>query len=239
MSLSEAVSRYVRPGISLAMGTSLEGLIPFAAGHEIIRQGIKELTLIGPISDMLFDQVIGGGCVTKVRAAWIGNVSTGVGYHFRQAVEKGLPKPIQVEHHSNFSIALGLHAGALDVPYLPTKTLLGTDIIKDNPQFKIAPCPFTNQMLLLVQAIQPDVAIVHVQRCDSQGNAHLWGNMGVTVDAAKASKEVIVIAEEIVDSTVIRSDPNRTVIPGFLVSAVIVRFWASMTRLPNRGPGGM
>jgi glutaconate CoA-transferase subunit A len=227
MSLSEAVGLFVRPGKSLAMGTSLEGLIPFAAGHEIIRQGIRDLTLIGPISDMLFDQVIGGGCVARVRAAWIGNVSTGSGYHFRRAVEKDLPRPIQVEHHSNFSIALGLHAGALGVPFLPARTLLGTDIIRDNPQFKIAPCPFTGQTLLLVRAIQPDLAIVHVQRCDPQGNAHLWGNMGVTVDAAKASKEVIVIAEEVVDSAVIRSDPNRTVIPGFLISAVVEEPWGA------------
>ena len=227
MSLSEAVSRYVTPGKSISLGTSLEGLIPFAAGHEIIRQGIRDLTLIGPISDMLFDQLIGGGCVSRIRAAWVGNVSTGIGYHFRRAVEQGIPGPLAVEDHSNFSMALSLHAGALDVPFLPARTLLGSDIIKDNPHFKRSPCPFTGEPLLLVRAICPDLAIIHVQRCDPLGNAHLWGNMGVTVDAAKASRAVILITEELVDPEVIRSDPNRTVIPGFIVSAVVEEPWGA------------
>lgn len=227
MTLSEAVSRFVSSGRSIALGTSLEGLIPFAAGQEIIRQGFRDLTLIGPISDMLFDQLIGGGCVSKIRAAWVGNVSTGIAYHLRRAVEQGIPGPVEMENHSNFSIALGLHAGALDVPYLPARTLLGSDIIKGNPNFKISTCPFSGQTLLLVGAIRPDLAIIHVQRCDAFGNAHLWGNMGVSVEAAKASREVMVIAEEIVPSEVIRSDPNRTVIPGFIVSAVVEEPWGA------------
>jgi glutaconate CoA-transferase subunit A len=225
--LSEAISRFVQPGRSVALGTSLEGLIPFAAGHEIIRQEINDLTLIGPISDMLFDQLIGSGCVSKIRAAWVGNVSTGAAYHFRRAVEKGIPGPLAVENHSNFTIALSLHAGAMDVPFLPSRTLLGSDSIAGNPHFKTSPCPFTGQPLLLVQAIRPDVAILHVQRSDAFGNAHLWGNMGVTVEAAKASREVIIISEEIVDSEVIRSDPNRTVIPAFIVSAVVEEPWGA------------
>lgn len=225
MSLSEAVSRFVAPGKSIALGTSLEGLIPFAAGHEIIRQGIRDLTLIGPISDMLFDQLIGGGCVSRIRAAWVGNVSTGIGYHFRRAVEHGIPGPLAMEDHSNFSMALSLHAGALDVPFLPARTLLGSSIIEESSHFKRFPCPFTGEPLLLIQAIRPDLAILHVQRCDPSGNAHLWGNMGVTVDAAKASQEVIIITEEIVDPEIIRSDPGRTVIPGFLVSAVVEEPW--------------
>ena len=227
MTMAEAVRRQIKPGMAIALGTSLEGLIPFAAAHEIIRQGIEELTLIGPISDMLFDQMIGGGCVSKIRAAWVGNVSTGVGYHFRRALEEGLPRPLQMEDHSNFTMALSLHAGALGVPYLPTRTLLGSDIIKGNPHFKGAPCPFTGEPLLLVRAIIPDLAIIHVQRADAQGNVHLWGNMGLSVEAAKAAKAVMIVAEEIVDSAIIRSDPNRTVIPGFLVSAVVEEPWGA------------
>jgi glutaconate CoA-transferase, subunit A len=227
MPLSRAVKSLVKPGLSIALGTSLEGMIPFAAGHEIIRQGIGDLTLIGPISDMLFDQLIGGGCVSRIRAAWVGNVSTGVGYHFRRALEQGIPRPLLMEDHSNFTMALSLHAGALGVPYLPSRTLLGSDIIQGNPHFKVAPCPFTGDPLLLVQAIRPDLAIIQVQRADAQGNCHLWGNMGITVDAAKAAREVLVIAEEIVDSAVIRSDPNRTAIPGFLVSAVVEEPWGA------------
>jgi glutaconate CoA-transferase subunit A len=221
MTMAAAVTRLVKPGMAVALGTSLEGLIPFAAGHEIIRQGIRGLTLIGPISDMLFDQLIGGGCVSRVRAAWVGNVSTGLGYHFRRAVESQDPNTLEVENHSNFTMALSLQAGALGVPFLPARTLLGSDIIRDNPHFRVQPCPFTGEPLLLVQAIRPDLAIIHVQRADPLGNAHLWGNMGVSEAAAKASRAVLIVAEEIVAPEVIRSDPNRTVIPGFIVSAVV------------------
>ncbi|MBI5584569.1 MAG: CoA transferase subunit A [Deltaproteobacteria bacterium] len=225
--MTEAVSRLIRPGTAIALGTSLEGMIPFAAGHEIIRQGIRDLTLIGPISDMLFDQLIGGGCVSGIRAAWVGNVSTGLGYHFRRAVERQDPNPLEVENHSNFTIALSLQAGALGVPFLPARTLLGSDIIQGNPHFRIQPCPFTGVPLLLVQAINPDLAVIHVQRADPSGNAHLWGNMGVSEAAAKASRAVLIVAEEIVAPEVIRSDPNRTVIPGFIVSAVVEEPWGA------------
>jgi glutaconate CoA-transferase subunit A len=227
LTMAAAVELLVRPGISVALGTSLEGLIPFAAGHEIIRQGIRDLTLVGPISDLLFDQMIGGGCVSRIRAAWVGNVSTGLGHHFRRAVERQEPAPLEVEDHSNFTMALSLEAGALGVPFLPSRTLLGSDIIRDNPHFRIQPCPFTGDPLLLVRAIRPDLAIVHVQRADSFGNAHLWGNMGVSEAAARAAKAVLVVAEEIVAPDVIRSDPNRTVIPGFIVSAVVEEPWGA------------
>jgi len=227
MSLSDAVSKLVASGMSIALGTSLEGLIPFAAGHEIVRQGLRDLTLIGPISDMLFDQMIGGGCVSRIRAAWVGNVSTGIGYHLRRAVERGRPQPLEMENHSNFTVALGLQAAALGVPYLPARTLLGSHIIRENPAFRVSPCPFTGDPLLLVRAIEPDLAIIHVQRADPQGNAHLWGNMGVSATAAKAANEMLIITEEVVDPEVIRSDPNRTVIPGFIVSAVVEEPWGA------------
>jgi len=227
MSLSDAVSKLATSGMSIALGTSLEGLIPFAAGHEMVRQGLRDLTLIGPISDMLFDQMIGGGCVSRIRAAWVGNVSTGIGYHLRRAVEQGRPQPLEMENHSNFTIALGLQAAALGVPYLPARTLLGSHIVRENPAFKVSSCPFTGDPLLLVRAIEPDLAIIHVQRADLQGNAHLWGNMGVSATAAKAAKEVLIITEEVVDPEVIRSDPNRTVIPGFIVSAVVEEPWGA------------
>ncbi|HSO71031.1 MAG TPA: CoA-transferase [Thermodesulfobacteriota bacterium] len=227
MSMPEAISRLVAPGMSIALGTSLEGMIPFAAGHELIRQNISNLTLIGPISDMLFDQMIGGGCVSRIQAAWVGNVSTGIGYHLRRAVELGRPQPLEMENHSNFTIALGLQAAALGVPYLPARTLLGSHIIRDNPAFKVGPCPFTADPLLLVRAMEPDLAIIHVQRADSQGNAHLWGNMGVSATAARAAKAVLIVTEEVVDPEVIRSDPNRTIIPGFIVSAVVEEPWGA------------
>src|SRR5215831_16145965 len=119
MPLRDAVASYVRDGASIAMGTGLESCIPFAAGHEIIRQGRRDLTLVGPISDILFDQLIGAGCAARVIAAWVGNVGAGTAYNFRRAVEHGIPRPLAVEDHSNLTVALALSAAAMGVPYLP------------------------------------------------------------------------------------------------------------------------
>jgi len=227
VSMKEAVSRFVEDGDAVAMGTALEAVIPFAAGHEIIRQGKRDLTLIGPISDMLFDQLIGSGCVSGVKAAWIGNVIMGVGYNFRRAVESEIPKPIEVEDYTNFTMALALQAGALGVSFLPTKSLLGTSLMEGEHPFKEMTCPFTEERLALVPALKPDVAIVHAQRADEQGNTHFWGGSGVTKEAALASRKVIAVVEEVVPSRVIRRDPNRTLLPGFLVNAVVHEPWGA------------
>ena len=138
MSMREAVARFVPDGASICMGAALEALIPFAAGHELIRQRRRDLTLIGPISDILFDQLIGAGCVRRVIAAWVGNVSAGLGYNYRRAVEQRIPAPIEVQDHSNLTIASALQAAALGAPYLPTRSLLGTDLPRANPTFKEA-----------------------------------------------------------------------------------------------------
>ncbi len=220
MTLTEAVAHHVRDGMTVAMGTGLESCIPFAAGHEIIRQGRRDLTLVGPISDILFDQLIGAGCVSRVIAAWVGNVGAGIAYSFRRAVEEGIPCRIDVEDHSNLTVALALEAAARGVPYLPSRTALGSDLIRDHPRLRKILCPFTGARLLAVGALRPDVTILHVQRCDAEGNAHLWGNLGVSLEAARAARTVLVTCEEIVERDVIRSDPNRTLVPGFLVGAV-------------------
>ena len=219
-SLHDAVVHDVRDGMSVAMGCGLESLIPFAASYEIIRQHKKNLTLIGPISDMQFDQLIGAGCVKKIIASWVGNVAAGLGHNYRRAAEAGIPNTIEIEEHSNFTIGLGLQAAASGMPFLPTKTVKGSDF-RNGEQFSVVRCPFTNEELLAVRAIQPDVAILHVQRADKDGNAHVWGNFGVMREAAMAAKKVIVTCEEIVDHDVILSDPNRNVIPGFVVSSVV------------------
>lgn len=219
-SLEEAISRFVPDGASVAMGLQLESMIPFAAGHEIIRQGKRDLTLIGPISDILFDQIIGAGCAKKVVAAWVGNVMMGSAYNFRRAIEDGIPHPVEMVDHSNFTIALALHAAALGVPFLPTYTAGGSSLSGRNPDMVEFDAPFTGEKMRAVRAISPDVTIVQAQRSDAFGNAHVWGNLGASPDAARAAKHVIVVAEEIVEPKVIASDPNRTVIPGFLVSAV-------------------
>jgi glutaconate CoA-transferase, subunit A len=216
LSLDEAVRRFVPDGASVALGTALESLIPFAAGHELIRQQRRDLELIGPISDMLFDQLIGAGCVHKITAAWVGNVSAGLGHNYRRAVEKGIPRRIELEEHSNFSVGLGLLAAAMGVPYLPTRTLLGSDLARHNPRVHPAEAG-----LLHIAAIQPDVAILHVQRADAEGHAHCWGNLGVTKEAGLAAQRVILTAEEIVEPDVVLSDPNRILLPPHRVAAVV------------------
>ena len=225
-SLQEAISVEVQDGMAVAMGCGLESLIPFAAGYEIIRQKKKGLALIAPISDMQFDQLIGAGCARKVIAAWVGNVAAGLGHNLRRALEEGIPHPLEMEEHSNFTIGLGLKAAAMGLPFLPTRTVRGSDFGRGE-HFHAVRCPFTEEELLAVRAIVPDVAILHVQRADAEGNAHLWGNLGVIKEAAFAAKKVVLTCEEIVDHEVILSDPNRTVIPGFLVSSVVHAPFAS------------
>jgi len=200
LALQEAIARFVPDGSSVVMGAAQESVIPFAAGHELIRQRKRALTLIGPISDILFDQLIGAGCVRAVRAAWVGNVITGSGYNFRRAVEDG---SIAVEDHSNLTLALALRAGAMGVPFLPARTALGSDLFTTNPSLKTVTCPFTGETLTAVAALVPDVAIIHVQCADAEGNAHAWGNFGVTHEACLASQRLILTAEEIVSPDVI------------------------------------
>src|SRR6202046_5160148 len=221
MTMVDAIARHVSSGSMVLMGAQLEQMIPFAAGHELIRQGRRDLTLVGPISDILFDQMIGAGCVARVMAAWIGNVSAGGGYCFRRAVEHGVPRKIDVVDYSNFTMALALHAAALGVPFLPTYATLGSDLLKKNGNLREFFSPVSEEKLVAVRALRPDVAILHVQRADAQGNAHIWGSLGVVVDGARAARKIVIVAEEIVEPSVISSDPNRTMVPGFLVEAVV------------------
>ena len=221
MTMRDAVARFVPHGSSVVLGAALESLIPFAAGHEIIRRQKRDLTLIGPISDILFDQLIGAGCVRKVIAAWVGNVSAGLGHNYRRACEQGIPHRLEVIDHSNFTISLALLAGGLGAPYIPTYSLLGTDIPRTNPGFRQSLSPFGGEKILLVPSLQPDVAILHVQRSDENGNAHAWGNLGISEEAALASQRIIIVAEEIVLHQIIVSDPNRVIAPSFKVCAVV------------------
>jgi glutaconate CoA-transferase subunit A len=221
MTMRDAIARHVPSGSTVLLGAQLEQMIPFAAGHELIRQGRRDLTVVGPISDILFDQMIGAGCVSRVMAAWVGNVSAGVGYCFRRAVEHAVPRKLEVVDYSNFTMALALHAAALGVPFLPTYATLGSDLLKKNGNLREFPSPVSEEKLVAVRALRPDVAILHVQRADAKGNSHIWGNLGVAVDGARAARKIIIVAEEIVEPSVISSDPNRTLVPGFLVEAVV------------------
>jgi glutaconate CoA-transferase, subunit A len=215
MSMAEAIERFVPDGATVAIGCALEPLIPFAAGHEIIRQRRRDLELVGPISDSLFDQLIGAGCVRRVTAAWVGNVSEGLGHCYRRACETGVPAPLEVHDHSNFSISLALWAAAWNVPSLPTRTLLGSDVLRTNPNLA------TRDGLVHVSAVRPDVAVVHVQRADEKGRAHAWGPLGITEEAGLAAGRVIITCEELVDEAVTLSDPNRILFPETKVVAVV------------------
>jgi glutaconate CoA-transferase subunit A len=215
MTMAEAIGRFVPDGSTVALGTALEPLIPFAAGHELIRQGRRDLELVGPISDALFDQLIGAGCVRRITAAWVGNVSGGLGHCYRRAAEERVPRSIEIHDHTNFSISLALWAAAWNVPSLPSRTLLGSDILDTNPNLSVA------EGLVHVNAVRPDAAIVHVQRADAMGRAHAWGPLGITEEAGLAAQHVILSCEELVDESVTLSDPNRILFPETKVVAVV------------------
>ncbi len=207
--------------MSIAIGCALEPAIPFAFAHELIRQRKRDLVLIGPISDILFDQLIGAGCVARVEAAWVGNVSAGLGHCYRRALEQGTPRRIEVRDHSNFTVAQALFAGAIGAPYIPTKTLLGSDIPGANGTFKESVSPFDGSKELLIPAIIPDVTVIACQQADEDGNAQLIGPWGVSREAALAAKAVVILAERIVPGEHITSAPNLTMVPATKVVAVI------------------
>ncbi|HJO87596.1 MAG TPA: CoA-transferase [Rhodospirillales bacterium] len=220
--MSDAIKELVPDGASIVLGAALENAIPFAATHELIRQGKCDLNVVAPISDISTDMMIGTGCVAEVTGAWVGNVSGGMGHNFRRATEHGEPHPIKVHDYSNFTIGMAFFAGAYGLPYVPVKSILGSDIIKSNPQIKLAENPFVDEPdpVALVPALKPDVAFLVVQRADRAGNSHIWGSTGLTQEASIASEKIIVLADEIVEPEVIASDPSRVLIPGFGVNAV-------------------
>ena len=227
VTMAEAIERFVPDGSSILMGAALEALIPFAAGHEIIRRQRRDLTVIGPISDILFDQLIGAGCVSRVIAAWVGNVSAGLGHNYGRTVEGNRSPRLYVEDHSNFTLALALLAGSQGVPFIPTKTLLGTDLLANNHAFRLGADPDTGTPLVFVRALTPDIAILQVQRSDAEGNAHCWGNLGVSTEGGLASRAVILVAEEVVPRDLILSDPNRVLLPSSKVIAVVHEPWGA------------
>src|SRR5512142_2213704 len=216
ISLSEAVSQYVHDGDCVYLA-GFTHLIPFAAGHEIIRQGRKDLTLARATPDLIYDQMVAAGCARKVIFSYMGNPGVGSLRAVRSAVEKGR---LEWEEYSHFGMISRLQAGAAGLPFMPMNQTGATDLERANPLIRRVTDPYSGKEVITVPALNPDVAIIHVQRADQDGNAHLWGIVGEQKEVAFASKRVIVTAEEIVDGEVIRSDPNRTLIPGFIVSAV-------------------
>src|SRR5512140_992390 len=214
--LSEAISTFVHNG-DCVYAAGFTHLIPFAAGHEMIRQAKKDLTLARATPDLIYDQMVAADCARKVIFSYMGNPGVGSLRIVRTAIEKG---EIEWEEYSHFGMITRLQAGASGLPFLPMKQTGATDLEKSNPQIKRIPDPFGGKDVIVVPALNPDVAIVHVQRSDANGDAHLWGIIGEQKEAAFAARKVILTAEEIVDESVIRSDPNRTLIPEIVVDAV-------------------
>lgn len=222
--MQEAVSQFVSDGDCLVI-EGFTHLIGFAAAHEIIRQKRRDLTLCRMTPDLIYDQMIGAGCAKKVVFSWAGNPGAGPLYAFRRAVEKGIPNPIEIEEYTHFGMSARFAAGAARLPFMPMRSEGGSDLPKVNPNLRSVQCPYTGKDLSVVPALNPDIAFISVQRADALGNCQVWGVLGVQKEAAFASEKLVVVAEEIVDEELIRSDPNRTLIPGFLVDAVVHEPW--------------
>jgi glutaconate CoA-transferase subunit A len=218
--MAEAISRFVHDGDVIVI-EGFTHLICFAAAHEIIRQRRRDLTVCRLTPDLIYDQLIGAGCVQKLVFSWAGNPGVGPLYALRRAVEQGIPHPLELEEYSHYGMVARLTAGAAKLPFYPLRNYMGSDLPRVNPQIKKVSCPFTGEELAAVPALNPDTAIIHAQRADENGNAQIWGLIGVQKEAAFASRNTVVVAEEIVPESVIRSDPNRTLIPGLIVDAVV------------------
>jgi glutaconate CoA-transferase subunit A len=216
MPLPEAIDQYVNDGDTV-YAAGFTHLIPFAAGHEIIRQGKRDLVLARATPDLLYDQMVAAGCARKVIFSYMGNPGVGSLRIVRSAIEKG---ELEWEEYSHFGMITRLQAGATGLPFLPMNPTAVDDLSRYNPQIKHIQNPYGPGLVSVVPALNPDVAIVHVQRADAEGNAHIWGIIGEQKEAAFAAGKVILTVEEIVPEEIIRSDPNRTLIPGVIVDAV-------------------
>jgi glutaconate CoA-transferase, subunit A len=225
VTMREAVAAHVRDGDTVVI-EGFTHLICFAAGHEIIRQRRRELTLCRLTPDLIYDQMIAAGCARKLVFSWAGNPGAGSLHAFRRAAE-GKGPALVLEEYSHFGMVARLSAGAARLPFWTMRNYMGTDLPRVNPMIRSVSCPYTGEVLATVPALNPDVTIVHAQRADAQGNAQIWGLLGVQKEAAFASDRVIVVVEEIVDESAIRADPNRTVIPGLIVDAVVVEPWGA------------
>jgi glutaconate CoA-transferase subunit A len=225
VSMREAVSEHVRDGDTVVI-EGFTHLICFAAGHEIIRQRRRNLTLCRLTPDLIYDQMIAAGCARKLVFSWAGNPGAGSLHGFRRAVEGNDPT-LELEEYSHFGMVARLSAGAARLPFWTLRNYMGTDLPKVNPRIRWVTCPYTGEVLATVPALNPDVTIIHAQRADDQGNTQIWGLLGVQKESAFASGRVIVVVEELVEPETIRGDPNRTLIPGLIVNAVVVEPWGA------------
>lgn len=220
LTMAEAVARYVRDGMSVAI-EGFTACICFAAGHEIIRQRRRDLTLIRMTPDLIYDQMIAAGVASGMVFSYLGNPGVGSLNAIRRAVEQGVPGPLELEEYSHYGMVGRYIAGATRLPFFPLRSYLGSDMAAANPRIRTVEDPYGGGPIAVVPPLNPDVAIIHAQRADAHGNTQLWGLLGSQKEVAFAAKTRIVVVEEIVDEAVIRADPNRTLIPGLIVDAVV------------------
>jgi glutaconate CoA-transferase subunit A len=218
-SLEAAIAANVHDGDVVAM-EGFTHLIPFAAAHEVIRQGRRDLTLVRMTPDVIYDQLIGAGCARRLIFSWGGNPGVGSLHRFRDAVERGWPSSLEIEEHSHAAMANAYHAGAAGLPFAVLRGYLGSDLREVNPNIRSVTCPFTGEELAAVPAIRPDVTIIHAQRADRRGNVLIEGIVGVQKEAVLAARRSVVTVEEIVDDLAAPS-PNSVILPSWTVSVVV------------------
>ncbi|RME50650.1 MAG: CoA transferase subunit A, partial [Caldilineae bacterium] len=226
VSMREAIREHVHDGDSVAI-EGFTACICFAAGHEIIRQGRRDLTLIRMTPDLLYDQMVAAGVASKLIFSYLGNPGVGSLHCIRRAMEKGEPHPLAWEEYSHHGMVGRYLAGAARLPFYPLRSYVGSDLPRVNPQIKFVDDPYGGGPIPVVPPLHPDVAILHAQRADVQGNTQLWGLLGMQKEVAFAAERVIVVVEELVDEAIIRGDPNRTLIPGLIVDAVVHEPWGA------------
>ena len=223
--MRDAIAELVRDGDTLAI-EGFTHLICFAAGHEIIRQRRRDLTLARLTPDLVYDQLIGAGAASKLIFSWLGNPGVGSLHAIRRWTEGDAPR-LELEEYSHFGMVCRYTAGAMNLPFFPLRSYAGTDLPTANPLIRPITSPYTDEEVYAVPPLRPDVAIVHAQRADAAGNTQVWGLLGCQKEAAFAASRVIVVVEELVDEAVIRADPNRTILPGLVVDAVVVEPWGA------------
>ena len=225
-SMRDAVAALVHDGDVVAI-EGFTHLICFAAGHEIIRQRKRDLTLARLTPDLIYDQMVAAGTARKLVFSWLGNPGVGGLHAIRRRVEDADPAPLELEEYSHFGMVGRYTAGASNLPFFPLRSYFETDLPKVNPLIRPIRSPYGDETVYAVPPLKPDVTVVHAQRADADGNTQMWGLLGCQKEAAFAAERVIVVVEALVDETVIRADPNRTVIPGLIVDAVVVEPWGA------------
>ena len=223
--MADAIAGLVRDGDTVAI-EGFTHLICFAAGHEIIRQRKRDLVLARMTPDLVYDQMVAAGVARKLVFSWLGNPGVG-GLNAIRRVTEGEGASLELEEYSHFGMVARYTAGAANLPFFPLRSYFETDLPVVNPRIRELESPYGDGTVYVVPPLRPDVTIVHVQRADASGNAQAWGLLGCQKEAAFAADRVIVVVEELVDEAVVRADPNRTIIPGLVVDAVVVEPWGA------------